>query len=181
MVSPPDVGTERSETTEVDGGLATTIIWSVAAVIVIAIGVAIWVAASGGGPVGAADAEPVVVFDGTACIYEGPTEIEEGPVNFMVTNETDAPIYLLLTSFTTETDLNAELEFLAVGSQVADPYEREMPGATREVSQFGPANGRNARIALLDSGWFVVDCVNWPPAEGQPDHAWRGAVFQIIE
>jgi hypothetical protein len=56
-----------------------------------------------------------------------------------------------------------------------------MPGARREVSQFGPPNGRNARIALLDPGWFVVDCVNWPPAEGEPDHAWRGAVFEIVE
>ena len=73
-------------------------------------------------------------------------------------------------------------EAATVGSHAADPYtDREMPGAERAVSQFGTPSGRNVRIALLDPGCVVVDCVNWPPAEGEPDHAWRGAVFRIVE
>ncbi len=49
-----------------------------AVVIVIGLIAALLINNSDSGPVAAADAAPVVVFDGSTCTYDGPTQIEEG-------------------------------------------------------------------------------------------------------
>lgn len=50
---------------------------------------------SDAGPVAAADAAPVVVFDGSTCTYDGPTQIEEGTVEFSTSNSAELPFQLI--------------------------------------------------------------------------------------
>ena len=65
-----------------------------AVVIVIGLVAALLMNSSASGPVAAADAFPAVVFDGSTCTYDGPTQIEEGTVEFTTTDTivVDAPL-----------------------------------------------------------------------------------------
>ena len=116
-----------------------------AAVLMVAVVAAAILMSRDSAPVAAADANPVVIFDGTTCSYEGPTLIEEGLVKFSFENSADEAFYPIAW-LVEEPALTHELELHPVGTDIDTTNQafpdgiaviqgRIRPGATGFESQ----------------------------------------------
>jgi hypothetical protein len=144
-----------------------------AAVLVAALAVVVLWAGRDTAPVAAAEAEPVMSFDGSVCSYEGPTLIEEGTITFALTNAANRTAELGYVRLE-EAELAEELELIPVGSDaaVASPIP---PGYARFVEM---APGESVmRDYLMRPGFHVLDCATGDPVV---DHVWRAAQIEVV-
>ncbi len=143
-----------------------------AVVIAIGLAVALFISNRDLGPVAAADAAPIVVFDGNTCTYDGPTEIEEGTVEFSITNSADVEFALggwLVGAAT----LAAQLEATPVG---ADAYAGPdvLPPEGELVFAWYVSPGESVmRSSQLPIGAYLIDCKT-------EDHVWRPAQINVV-
>ena len=145
-----------------------------AVVIVIGLVAALLINNSDSGPVAAADAAPVVVFDGSTCTYDGPTQIEEGTVEFSTSNSADVPFQLI--------------GWLMSGDALSEELQRTPVGTDMEISLTDPSPRPAGEIALgwttspgdtqtlawsFAAGTYLIDC--WTE-----DHVWRPAQVEVV-
>lgn len=149
---------------------------SAAAILIVAIVGAAILVNGGTEPVAAADANPVVVFDGTTCSYEGPTLIEEGQVEFSVTSSADEG-FNLATIRLEEPALSQQLEGGPVGTDWATTPDTPTPEG--EMSSIGvPAGDTLGSGSLLKAGVYLLDCST--PIRAVPEHVWRIARIEVV-
>ena len=123
-------------------------------------------------PVAAADAAPVVVFDGSTCTYDGPTVIEEGTVEFSTTNSGD--MWLNLTGWRMSGDaLAEELERTPVGTDMAVTSSDPMPAGQPVLGWYILPGKSHALTWAFTEGTYLVDCVT-------DDRVWRPAQLEIV-
>ncbi len=127
-------------------------------------------------PVAAADANPVVVFDGITCSYEGPTLIEEGLVEFSFENTADEafyPIGLLVE----EPALTRELELHPVGTDIESTNEKPDGIAVIQGRIRPGATGFESQLSIwLEPGTYLFDCGTGLG----PDRVWRAALLEVV-
>ncbi len=147
-----------------------------AAVLMVAVVAAAILMSGDSGPVAAVDANPVVVFDGTTCTYDGPTLIEEGLVEFTFENSADEaffPIALLVE----EPALTRELELHPVGT-VTETTSRKPDGIAVIQGRIRPgATGFESQLSTrLEPGTYIFDCGTGLG----PDRVWRAALLEVV-
>lgn len=124
------------------------------------------------GPVAAADAAPVVVFDGDTCTYDGPTEIEEGTVEFSITNSADIEFALggwLVGAAT----LEAQLEITPVGADAYAGPDVAPPEGDLVFAWFVSPDESVMQSEQLPIGAYLIDCKT-------DDHVWRPAQINVV-
>ena len=147
-----------------------------AAVLIAAIAAAAILVGGDSMPVAAADADPVVVFDGTTCVYEGPTLIEEGLVEFAMTSSADEG-FNLVTIRMDEPALSQQLEGGPVGTDWATTPDTPTPEG--ELSSVGVPTGDTLTSGwLLRAGVYLLDCTT--PIRAVPEHVWRIAQVEVV-
>jgi hypothetical protein len=148
-----------------------------AAVLIVAVAVVGILGGRDSAPVAAADAKPVVVFDGTACSYEGPTLIEEGLVEFSLTSSGDEGFNW--SSFRMEEPaLSQELAEHPVGTDWAEAPDDPTPDG--EMLLVGvPPGDPVVNGWLMETGTYLLECTI-PLREGLPDHVWRVAQIEVV-
>ena len=141
----------------------------------------------GDGAVAAENANPEVVFDGTSCIYDGPTVIEHGGIEFTLINESSIPAQTAALLYDDPADYRAALDSLPVGTD-ADFTDTEVP----LIGDIGIGQGlfgfslrvepgqQAAMLTLLDIGEYILMCADNHRGEGNPDHLWVPATFEIV-
>jgi len=142
-----------------------------AVVIVVGLIAALLINNSDSGPVAAADAAPVVVFDGSTCTYDGPTQIEEGMVEFSIINTGDVDFGLggwLMSGAA----LEAELQNLPVGSDMDADLE-QMPDGDLVFGWYTLPGVSKLRAWPMSAGTHLIDCTT-------EDHLWRPAQVEIV-
>lgn len=143
-----------------------------AVVIVIGLVAALLINSGNSEPVAAADAAPVVTFDGATCSYDGPTQIEEGTVQITNNNSADTPYALY--------------GWLLSGDALADELERTPVGTDMGVTDADPAPQGEAVLGwptvpgdsqtlsvAFSTGTYLLDCKT-------EDHVWRPAQIEIV-
>lgn len=141
----------------------------------------------GDGAVAAENANPEVVFDGTTCIYDGPTVIERGGIEFTLINESAIPMQTAALLYDDPADYRAALDSLPVGTD-ADVADTEVPLIGDQLVpglRFGfvlnvEPGQQAATLTLLDIGEYILMCADNHPDEGTPDHLWVPATFEIV-
>ena len=152
------------------------VVLSTAAILIVAVAGAAILVNGGTKPVAAADAHPVVVFDGTTCSYEGPMLIEEGQVEFSLTSSGDEGFNLSSIRME-EPALSQELEAGPVGADWATTPDTPVPPG--EMSSIGvPAGDSISSGWLMDPGVYVLDCTT--PVRVTPEHVWRIAQVEVV-
>lgn len=127
--------------------------------------------------VAAADANPVVVFDGTSCSYEGPTLIEEGLVEFSMTSSGDEG-FNWSSFLMQEPALSQELAEHPVGTDWAEAPDDPTPEG--EMSLVGvPPGDSIVNSWLMKPGTHLLECTI-PLREGVPEHVWRVAQVEVV-
>lgn len=147
-----------------------------AAVLMVAVVAAAILMNGDAAPVAAVDADPVVVFDGTTCSYDGPTVIEEGDVQFTLTNSADETF--ILSSFRMEEPaLSQELAAAPVGTDYATAPDSPMPDG-EDSFVWVPPGGSMVVVHTweMTPGTYVLDCVIGEPTE----HVWRVARVEVV-
>lgn len=126
--------------------------------------------------VAAVDANPAVEFDGTACSYEGPTLIEEGIVEFSMTNSADRDFAFAIIQME-EAWLSRELALFPIGSHIETTPDDPLPEPVGNMRFFwvSPNESRIQEWALA-SGFYLLDCATGDPA----DHVWRVAQIEVV-
>ena len=145
-----------------------------AIVVVAAIAVgAFLVAGDGDSPVAAADASLEVVFDGTACRYNGPTLIEAGNGTLTLVNTSTEPIEV--TGFNMqESFLDWELERTPLGTDMALTPNAVTPAGDMAFFIKAEPGSEGAGLATLLAGTHIIDCLYYePPNDLYPNHLWR--------
>jgi hypothetical protein len=143
-----------------------------AIVIVVGVVAALLINNSDSGPVAAADAAPAVVFDGTTCTYDGPTQIEEGTVEFSMTNSGDVD-FALAPWLMAGTALEEELQLLPVGSDMeAGPLDPGPEGNMVFAVYASPGDSQSI-LWPLAAGTYLLDCKT-------ELHVWRAAEFNVV-
>lgn len=124
-------------------------------------------------PVAAADAAPLVIFDGSTCTYDGPTRIEEGTVEFSTSNSGD--VWFNLTGWRMDGDALAdELDRLPVGTDMAVTPSDPMPAGEAVLGWYVlPGKSHTLSWAFITEGTYLIDCVT-------DDHVWRPAQLEIV-
>ena len=141
----------------------------------------------GDGVVAAENANPEVVFDGTTCIYDGPTVIEKGGIEFTLINESAIPAQTAALLYDDPADYRAALDSLPVGSD-ADFTDTEVPLIGDQLVaglRFGfvlnvEPGQQAATLTLLDIGEYILMCADNHPGNSTPDHIWVPATFEIV-
>lgn len=147
-----------------------------AAVLIVAIAAVAFLVGRDSAPIAAADANPVVEFDGTACTYEGPTLIEEGMVEFSLTSSGDEGFNLVAIRLQ-EPVLSQELAAAPVGSDFA--ITPDTPTPEGELSSAGVSPGDSVSNGwLMKAGTYVLDCTI--PVRAVPEHIWRIAQVEVV-
>jgi hypothetical protein len=148
-----------------------------AAVLIVAVSAVAVLVGRDSEPVAAADANPVVEFTGTACSYEGPTLIEEGLVEFSLTDSGGEGFNW--SSFRMEEPvLSQELAEHAVGTDWAEAPDDPTPDG--EMSLVGvPPGDPVVNGWLMKPGTYLLECTI-PLREGIPDHVWRVAQVEVV-
>jgi hypothetical protein len=139
------------------------------------------------GAVAAENANPEVVVDGTTCIYDGPTKIEHGGIEFTLINESVIPMQTAALLYDDPADYRAALDSLPVGTD-ADVTDTEVPGIGDQLApglRFGfvlnvEPGQQAATLTLLDIGEYILMCADNHPGQGTPDHIWVAATFEIV-
>ena len=151
-------------------GAAAVLIAAIAAVAILVNG--------GSGPVAAADAEPVVVFDGASCSYEGPGLIEEGAVNWSFANSAEETFYMY-GWFIEEQNLENELAAHPIGADIDTDPDEGTPNGTIWLSatvEPGASADELQLLALLKPGFYLIDC----GTGFGPTHVWRAAQIEVV-
>lgn len=151
-------------------------------VVVLALGGGVWwLTSDDGGPVAAEDADPVVTFDGEVVGNDAPALIESGLVDFTLVNESDDSAELVVWRFPNRAALDAELEHLPVGEDMAlEPDSPMPPTGIGQLSFDAPAGEEELGMSLLPPGWLLLDVVT--NTDGVRDHVWRAnVVVEVIE
>ncbi len=145
-----------------------------AAVVLIAAIAAVALVAGGGTTVVAAEeADPVMTFDGSVCIYSGPELIEEGMVEFSMTNSADVEVVFARLEVG-ESDLREELDAFPVGSE--DTGIRPNPEqGTLSYTLVAPGESV-VRQWPMSAAFYVLDCATIDPT----DHRWRAAQIEVV-
>ena len=123
-------------------------------------------------PIAAADAAPVIVFDGSTCTYDGPTVIEDGTVEFTLTNSADRRFEFagwLLSGAA----LADELERTPVGTDMALTESAPMPDGELALHWIPVPGSTLTQPQYLREGTYLIDCVT-------DDHVWRPARLEIV-
>ena len=144
-----------------------------AAILVVGLATVLLVDGGNSGPVAAGDARPEVVFDGTTCTYDGPTQIEVGTVEFMVLNQSDTDFTLAGWLLAGEA-LETELLRTPVGSDMAITAGDPMPAGLPSFGWPTDAGSSRTETWLAAPGTHLVDCV----VTG--DHVWRPARIEVV-
>ncbi len=133
------------------------------------------------GPSAAAATNPTLIFDGTTCTYEGPTQVVVGGLTpVALENTSDIDIDAVLLSMPSQEALDAAVDRLPPGSG-SDITLDMPPGSTQEAwLQAGPGE-RNEEALLLEPGLFLMDCGRVPSGASLPDYVWRGGSFEGVE
>lgn len=145
-----------------------------AAVLIVAVGAVVILVSGNSRPPVAADANPVVEFDGTSCSYDGPTKIEEGMVKFSITNTADRD-FTFATIRMEEPALSQSLEGLPIGSDIALEPDVPLPEGTMRFVLISP-NESKIEDRPMAAGVYVFDCVAGEPTE----HVWRVAQMEVV-
>ena len=142
--------------------------------IVIAVGLvaALLINSGDSGPVAAADAAPVVVFDGSTCSYEGPTEIEEGTVEFSIANSGNVD-FTLAGWLMAGAALEKELQLLPVSSDMKATDFDPVPDGHLVFGFYTRPGDPRLRAWPLSAGTYLIDCRT-------EDHVWRVAKVEVI-
>lgn len=143
-----------------------------AVVIVIGLVAALLIYNSDSGPVAAVDAAPVAVFDGTTCSYDGPTQIEEGTVEFSITNSGDTDV-ALAGWLMSGAALEAELQRTPVGADMDAPPDAPLPEGEAVFAWVTSPGDSVAMTWPLSAGTYLIDCKTG-------DHVWRAAQVEIV-
>lgn len=143
-----------------------------AAIVVVGLVTVLLVNGGEPGPVAAADARPEVVFDGTTCTYDGPTQIEAGIVEFTMINQTDVSFFLAGWLLEGEA-LAAELIRTPVGSDMAITVSSPRPALAAEFAWSTNAGDSRTGMWTLPAGTYLLDCTT-------DDHVWRPARFEVV-
>jgi hypothetical protein len=148
-----------------------------AAAVLIAAIAAVAILVNGGSvPVAAADANPVVVFDGTSCSYEGPTRIEEGSVEFTMTNSgTESFGFVSWRMAVDPQALEYELERTPIGTDM-DARGEPMPVGVPGFSWYTDTGATSSAVSMLIPGTYLFDCTIGNP----PEHVWRVAQVEVV-
>jgi hypothetical protein len=147
---------------------------AIAAVVAIGLVAALLLNSDDSQPVAAADATPEMTFDGTTCSYEGPALIEEGLVDFSLTN-TAAEAVAIAGWLVEGSALEAQLQRAPIGTDWDTTGEPTVEGTLDFVGWVEPGESRTTG-ALLTLGTYLVDCVTGNPT----DHVWRAAQFEVV-
>jgi hypothetical protein len=142
-----------------------------AVVIVVGLVAALLLNSSDPEPVAAADAAPVVTFDG-ACSYDGPTQIEEGIVQFSSINSADRP-YSLIAWLLSGDALAEELEWGPVGTDWDRTDADTLPQGEAVMGLPTMPGESQALSVALSTGTHLIDCVIG-------DHVWRPARIEVV-
>ncbi len=145
-----------------------------AAVLVLAIAAVALVAGGDTTLVAAGEADPVMEFDGSVCSYSGPERIEEGIVEFSMTNLSDSTVAFANIRLQ-ESDLADELDGLPVGSSSSDVSPTPSIGTMR-FTQVLSGESLTKEMAM-PSGFYLLDCATGVPT----DHVWRAAQIEVVE
>ncbi len=146
-----------------------------AAVVIAAIAAVAILVGGDSKPVAAGDANPVVVFDGTSCSYEGPMLIEEGLVQFSLTSSADEGFSL--SSFRMEEPaLSQELAAGPVGADWALASDTPMPDGDFTFVGVPPGDSI-VNGWLMKPGTYLLDCAN---GTREADHVWRVAQMEVV-
>ena len=171
--------TVARETNQRPGRGRAAAAFTAAVVVVVAAvaGVAMLASNSDGKPVAAADALPEITFDGTACAYEGPSVIERGSVDFVITNATDSEFAATAWRLE-EPAFGPALEGFPVGSDGAVVTGDPLPDGVRWF--LFPAGARESarQSSSMSPGNYVIDCATL--IDGEADHVWRAATIEIV-
>ncbi|MGB5380691.1 MAG: hypothetical protein WBN35_10065 [Acidimicrobiia bacterium] len=143
-----------------------------AVVIVIGLIAALLVNSGDSGPVAAADAAPVAVFDGTTCSYEGPTEIEEGTVEFSIANSGNVD-FTLAGWLMAGAALEKELQLLPVSSDMKATDFDPVPDGHLVFGFYTRPGDPKLRAWPLSAGTYLIDCKT-------EDHVWRAAQVEVV-
>ena len=128
-------------------------------------------------PIAATDANPVVVFDGNTCSYNGPTLIEAGLVEFSFENSAEEaffPIAWLIE----EAALAYELEVHPVGTAIDTTNQASPDGVVVIQGRIRPgASGFESQLSVrLEPGTYLFDCGTGLG----PDRVWRAAQLEVV-
>ena len=143
-----------------------------AIVIVVGLVAALLINSGDSGPVAAADAAPAVVFDGTTCTYDGPTQIGEGTVEFSMANSGDVD-FALAGWLMAGAALEAELQRTPVGSDMeAGPLD-PMPEGDMVFGWYTSPGDSGAQTWPLLAGTYLLDCKT-------ELHVWQAAQLNVV-
>jgi len=139
------------------------------------------------GAAAAENANPEVVVDGTTCIYDGPTKIEHGGIEFTLINESAIPMQTAALLYDDPADYRAALDSLPVGTD-ADVTDTDVPLIGDQPVpglRFGfvlnvEPGQQVTTLTLLDIGEYILQCADNQPEESIPDHIWVAATFEIV-
>ena len=143
-----------------------------AVVIVIGLVAALLINSGNPEPVAAADAAPVVTFDGAACSYDGPTQIEEGIVQFSSINSADRQ-YSLIAWLLSGDALAEELERVPVGTDWDRTDADTLPQGEAVMGLPTMPGESQALSVAFSTGTHLIDCVI-------ADHVWRPARIEVV-
>ena len=116
-------------------------------------------------------------FNGTACSYEGPTLIEEGMVEFSLSNAGDEGVAFALLRVD-EAALSEELSDAPVGGDWA--ITDQTPAVTFGNMRFALVSPNESRLQewAMASGIYLMDCATGEP--GATEHVWRVAQVEVV-
>jgi len=143
-----------------------------ALVIMIGLVAALLINNSDSGPVAAADAAPVVVFDGTTCSYDGPTQIEEGTVEFSIANSGDVD-FSLAGWLVAGAALEAELQRTPIGSDMEATDLDPVPEGDLVFGWYTSPGDSKLRAWPMSAGTYLIDCKT-------ENHVWRPAQVDVV-
>lgn len=157
-----------------------------AAAFVIVLGVVGGVLLLAGGEdelVAAADANPLLTFDGESLTYDGPTEITPGSVEFTVVNNATRDVTLGVWRMS-GVALPRELDRTPVGTDRALTPNDPMPAGELFLVADVAAGAQSATTSdlMVAGSTYLVDCVTYAETNNDVynDHVWRAAAIEVI-
>jgi hypothetical protein len=120
--------------------------------------------------------DPTAVFDGAACVYDGPSDFEVGStVTFTVTNESETPDVGFAVFKVPEGVTAEEIVEQGIFNVVFDvPPGSEALGAVDPPTAIGTS--RSFSVTFAEAGQHGINCYVWPGPEIGADHV---AMFTV--
>lgn len=132
-------------------------------------------------PVAAADARPVVTFDGESCTYDGPTRIIEGWVEFTLVNSAGRAVTLSSWGMSAAA-LADELERTPVGTDRELLPDEGEPTGSHTYRTAPPGGEAGMRDELVVGNTYLIDCTTTGIQDQNEyqDHLWRTASIEVV-